>query len=342
MKYIQPEVLQKIKQIDLYTFFSHCEPDALVRICEGTYALRKYKSLKISNGLWHYFQEGIGGRSALDYFVKVEGLSFMEAAHFILGNMEQIGDLSAVKKQDAEKKRNTILLPVKSKTSTHAIEYLKGRGIDEEILLSCIKDDLLYESVYEQENGRKLYHVVFLGYDEEAASYAMIRGIQGNFRGEAGGSEKAYSFRLMAKGSELCTELHLFESAIDVLSYATILKLQGKDYRKYNLMALAGVYKKMKKLPIALQYYLVKHPETKTIILHFDLDETGRKATEMIRSFLQDLYQVNDDPPEFYKDVNDTLCIMKGLKMKCFENEMVKQGTIFSEGKKGKKKDHIR
>ena len=41
--------------------------------------------------------------------------------------------------------------------------------------------------------------------------------------------DKRYSFRLLAR--EPTDTLHLFEAAIDLLSYATYLKCEGKDYK---------------------------------------------------------------------------------------------------------------
>ena len=51
--------------------------------------------------------------------------------------------------------------------------------------------------------------------------------------------------------------MHLFEAAVDLLSYATYLKCEGKDYRKENLLSLSGVYQPKKelsesKIPIVL------------------------------------------------------------------------------------------
>ena len=41
--------------------------------------------LRISNGKWCWFSQGIGGRSALDYLIKVKGIPFTQAAEIILG-----------------------------------------------------------------------------------------------------------------------------------------------------------------------------------------------------------------------------------------------------------------
>ena len=67
--------------------------------------------------------------------------------------------------------------------------------------------------------------------------------------------------------------MHLFEAAIDLLSYATLLKAQGKDYKSENLLSLSGVYQPKKeskdsKIPIALSVFLEKNPLIKTCLLY--------------------------------------------------------------------------
>ena len=74
--------------------------------------------------------------------------------------------------------------------------------------------------------------------------------------------------------------VHLFEAAIDLLSYATYLKCEGKDYKSESLLSLSGVYqpkKEMKdsKIPIALTTFLSANSQIKTIVLHLDNDKVG-------------------------------------------------------------------
>ena len=45
----------------------------------NVYCTKTHDSLRISNGKWCWFSRGIGGASALDYLIKVNGYSFMEA-----------------------------------------------------------------------------------------------------------------------------------------------------------------------------------------------------------------------------------------------------------------------
>ena len=75
MPYITKESLQAAKQMDLLTYLQLCDPQNLVHLSGDTYCTREHDSLKISNGKWHWFSRHIGGRSALDYLIKVKGFS---------------------------------------------------------------------------------------------------------------------------------------------------------------------------------------------------------------------------------------------------------------------------
>lgn len=181
------------------------------------------------------------------------------------------------------------------------LQYLFDRGIDYQIIQECIADGVIFES-----NGR--YHnAVFVGKDETGTlKYAAYRGLgSSTFKGDAYGSDKQYSFRLLAK--EPCQSVHLFEAAIDLLSYATLLKAQGKDYKSENLLSLSGVYQPKKeskdsKIPIALSVFLEKNPLIKTIHLHLDNDKTGRLCTKTLKELLGNKYEVFDEPPKKGKE----------------------------------------
>ena len=131
------------------------------------------------------------------------------------------------------------------------------------------------------------------------------------------GSSKEYSFRLLSK--EKLNSVHFFESSIDLLSYATMLKLKGMDWHRINLIALSGVYQtkvniEESKLPIAVEKFLNKETQIDEIILHFDNDNAGRSATKAFQYLLKDKYKVRDIPAPYGKDINDYLCYKLGLK----------------------------
>jgi hypothetical protein len=71
MPYVTPEQIERAKQMDLLTYLQHYEPQELVRFSGNVYTTRTHDSLKISNGKWYWWSRNIGGRSALDYLIKV-------------------------------------------------------------------------------------------------------------------------------------------------------------------------------------------------------------------------------------------------------------------------------
>lgn len=308
MPYIPPEVVQEVKKIDLLTYLKNYEPYELVHFSGNTYTTRSHDSLKISNGRWTWWSRGVGGRSALDYLIKVRDYSFMEAVELIAGQAAIQPPITLPTEKTKEKK---LLLPKANRSLTNVVSYLQGRGIDTELIEFCIKTGRVYESGYH-------HNAVFVGMDQAGKpKYAALRGIGTDFIGEASGSDKNYSFSIPADGQ--CGTVHLFESAIDLLSYATLKKMDGQVWRAEHLLSLAGVYQPAKeieksKVPAALTWFLREHPEVKNVAFHLDNDRAGRLATLAIRTVLPEKYHTEDKPPPRGNDYNDTLCIRLGLR----------------------------
>ena len=310
MPYIAPEVITEAKRMDLLTYLREYEPGELVKFSSNTYTTRTHDSLKISNGKWMWWSRGIGGKSALDYLIKVRGMDFVGAVQTIMGN----GSVSFPTCENIKiYEEQPLLLPEKSSTTDVVFDYLFGRGIDYEIINHCLEQELIIESL-------PYHNAVFIGYDEnKEPKYAAYRATnQSRIMGDCTGSKKQYSFRLTAENTG---EVHLFECAIDLLSYATLMKLEGKDWRQFNLVSLAGVYSPKQKIedskvPVTLGRLLEKDKTIKRIVLHLDNDIAGRKATKALQTILSDNYEVVDDPPQYGKDVNDFLCKRLGIKDK--------------------------
>ena len=83
MPYIPPSVVREVKRMDLLTYLKNYEPYELVHFSGNTYTTRTHDSLKISNGKWMWWSQRTGGRSALDYLIKVRGYSFLEAVEML-------------------------------------------------------------------------------------------------------------------------------------------------------------------------------------------------------------------------------------------------------------------
>lgn len=308
MPYIPPEVIEQARQIDLLSYLQAFEPNELVRISGNNYTTRTHDSLKISNGKWMWWSQRIGGYNALDYLVKVKEYSFVEAVETLMGKAAVMPTLTVRPKQKEIPK--ALLLPEKSTTTDKITEYLFGRGIDYSIIEYCISKGYIFESL-------PYHNLVCVGFDEQGkARYAAYRAtINRRILGDCSGSDKHYSFRIADSKSDM---VHLFECAIDLLSYATLAKISGRDWQKENLVSLAGVYLPKEKIedsttPAALVQYLKSKPQIKKIVLHLDNDNTGRRATEALKVILPDSYEVIDDPPPKGKDFNDFLCLKLGI-----------------------------
>lgn len=304
MPYISPDVVAKAREMDLLTYLQNYEPNELVHFGGNTYCTREHDSLKISNGKWYWFSRGIGGYNALDYLIKVKEMPFMEAVEIIMGYaavQPPIRASTAPKKEQPK----VLLLPHANPNTDRVISYLAGRGIDREIIQWCIQTGRLYESY-------PYHNVVFVGLDKyNKVRYANLRGCGTDYKGEATGSDKRFSFSIPAQGSDT---LHLFEGTVDLLSYATIRKQEGKVWNGEHLLSLAGVYKPKENLadtalPLALKQYLSEHPEIRRICLRLDQDAAGRLATRTLIALLKDSYTLGDCPPPSGKDYNDSLCM---------------------------------
>lgn len=309
-RYIPPDLLEKARAVDLLTFLKNYDPNELVRVSQNEFKTRTHDSLRISNGFWNWCSVGIGGKNAVKYLEEVKNIPFPDSVEIVLKCLQMRPPI--YEKINEKPKIKTLILPEKNESENKVKTYLKSRGIDEEIIEKCIENNLIYEE--------KNYHnVVFVGYDEnKKAKYAGCRATnESKFKNDATGSDKMYSFRLEAE--EKTDKIFIFEGAIDLLSYATLFKLYGQKYEDKTLISLAGVYQPAKniedsKVPVAIQDYLIKHPEITKIYLCLDNDEAGRKASKALQTVLPKRYEIFDRPPKKCKDYNEYLCSLLGLK----------------------------
>ncbi len=312
MTYYSADDIKKAKEIDLLSYLQKNNPENLKYIGRDTFETVNHDSLKISNGLWFWFSRGIGGKGALEYLIQVEGKSFIEAMGILSGTSNYKVQNNVIKYKDRPME---LKMPQKNDDENIGKRYLINRGIDEAIIQECIDKDLIYQEV-------RTNNVVFVGYDRDnKPRYVSARGTKNTkYFNEARGSNKAFSFKLLSENNS--NEVHIFESAIDVLSYATLLKMQGKKWYEYNLLSLAGVYKIAKnieesKIPLALNSFLDDNGKINKIALHLDNDEAGKLSSKAIISKLKDKYEIVDSPPKYGKDINDFLMykIQKNRKL---------------------------
>lgn len=307
-KFIPKEAVEKARQIDLLTYLQRFEPDQLIKR-SGEYRLVEHDSLVISNGLWHWTSRHIGGRSALDYLIKVRGMSLPDAVEQVMAGTYDPPE------PPPHRDEKRFSLPPRSQNNRIALNYLRSRGIQEDILQFCIQKGYLYESAPH-------HNAVFVGmeYGTQIPRYAFLRGCHDSkhgvsFRGDVYGSKKQYSFRL--EGTDLGA-VHVFEAAIEALSYASLLELAGADWHRCSMLSLGGVAggeeSKEPELPLALGEWLRCCPMTDTVVLHLNNDEAGHKAAAGIRRALPAHIRCVSNPPPQDNDVNDCLCRKLNLR----------------------------
>lgn len=278
MSKVTKEQIAAAKKIGTLDYLQRFEPDELVRTyvangrtmhCkDGEYRTRTHDSLSIKGEKFYWWSRGIGGHSALDYLVKVKEMDFKDAVRFLAGEDAQCIPPAVHQRMEPEKK--TLCLPERNPNNRRVFAYLsRSRGIDPEIINHAIKKGLIYED-------KEHHNLVFVGYKGNEARFAAVRSTltESKWRMDVKGSDKRYGFRMEMPESRSVT---VFEAPIDAMSFAALLKMQGKDWRDMDYVALGGIS------PLAIVTYLSEHPATQTVTIALDNDPAGCAAAEAVR-----------------------------------------------------------
>ena len=273
------------------TYLQATQPQELVELRRGVFCLRSHDSLKISNGKWYWWSRGIGGRSALDYLIEVEGIPLVEAVQRING----LTGSESLSSPSISLPRRPFLLPQRNGSNERVLRYLQQRGIDRDVLDICIAADTLYEDVR--------HNCCFVGFDEtRTPRYAMLRSSDPShsYLQEVAGSDKRFSFSLPPTAS---TKLYITESAIDALSLYVL-----RNHAPDNYLSIAGANTpRGDALPLALAHYLSMHQQIETVCLCLDNDRAGLSAAKAIQARLPEQYRTELLPPKEDKDYNEQL-----------------------------------
>lgn len=299
MRRVTKEQIAKAKEWDLLSYLERFEPHELKKSGPHEYCTRTHDSLKISNGMWCWNSRGIGGRTALDYLIKVRGLDFVSAVETLCGNCAPLPQ-----ERPKPKPPKPFTLPEACRCPSAVVSYLQDRGIDPELIGFCLEAGILYES-------RKYQNCVFVGKDPKGrARFACLRGTRDRFRIDVPGSDKRYNFYLPASAAD-CPRLAVAESPIDALSLATLVKLSGSNWQDSHYLSLGGT------APRAMLQFLHDHPHVTQVSLCLDNDKAGQKGVELLKLAIQEepelterlkLIYPNLPPEEYGKDYNELLC----------------------------------
>ena len=288
---VTKEQIEAAKQISAIQFLRRYRPGQLEKdAARGELHLKDHDSFKIceATSLWHWKSRDVGGRSALDYLIKVEGLGFVEAVR------QLCDELPVCLPPPQPVERKVFALPEPAPNNRRVFAYLLKRGIDRKVIEACVRAGLLYESA-------QYHNAVFVGKDEKnVPRYAFLRGTytQGKpFKAEVSGSDKRYSFCLPPRGET--SRVAVYEAAIETLAHLT---LEGTT-DKYRL-SLGGIYAPAEstqprpfKPPAALESFLSRHPEVTEIEICTNNDFAGRWAAVHIERAYQGRYRMVKNLP---------------------------------------------
>ncbi len=287
------EQIDAAKRMTALEFLQRYRPEELERAgSPGEFQLKSHDSFKINgeSSVWHWKSRDIGGKSALDYLVYVEGVRFVDAVERLCSESPSFQPVSLLYARE----KKDFVLPPAAPDNARVFTYLQGRGVSKEVIAACVRQGILYES-------EPYHNAVFVGKDETGkARYAFLRGTYPKgkpFRMEQAGSDKRYSFCARSAGES--QKLAVYEAAIDLLAHWTLEGPQDK-----HRLSLGGIYAPIEgvvsrdgKLPPALDAFLARHPEIREIEVCTDNDHAGRWAAEHIQKAYRDRYRVSLNLP---------------------------------------------
>ena len=156
------------KRVPAIEFLRRYRSDDLVPAhARGEFQLKSHDSFKINgeSSVWHWKSQDIGGRSALDYLIHVEGVPFVEAVRQLCDERPGPAPVPHL----VVRRRPAFTLPPAAPTTARVERYLLGRGISPQVIRTCIRQGILYES-------HPWHNCVFVGRDETGrARYAALR-----------------------------------------------------------------------------------------------------------------------------------------------------------------------
>ena len=314
--YFDKESIQKLREIDLFTYLSIRDPAELVHVSGQTYCTAEHDSLIISNGMWNWFSRGIGGKNAIDYLVLVKDFSFIEACNEVntIANIDIKPIRKEIKRKYSYNKKEQLEVPNFNRDMSKTKTYLQRRGIENKVIDLFISLGSLKESY-------KYNNALFIGFDKNnEIRYVNQRSTgEKKFGGDVSGSDKKFAFKYVGSNENKC--LKLFEAPIDLMSYMSIKLLNKEEVKQENLLALGGISKfKSGNIPVGLEQYFEDYGKPNTIEIYFDRDETGIEGSRNLKKILEKMnIKVQCFYPKNGKDVNDNLQYFLSKKEKLKE-----------------------
>ena len=304
---------------------------------------RKTYHVKGNSGLYlfpqgyHHFSHGESG-NIIDFAREYQGLSFITAIETILGTRAYANTLPPL---PPTPERGELILPPKSIDIQQTQQYLIAeRCLDLQIVDRLIKQGVIYQAVTKSKDT-VFQNCAFVSFDKNGKPrYCSLRGMgSSRFRQDIVNSDKRYGFTMQGTGNRIFA----FESPIDAISHATLMKLNGMDDTKDFRISEGCLSDK------ALTRFLAANPQISDVVFCFDNDRNGKDhkgnphnhgqefAKKCVAKFGAKGYAVHIQTPH-RKDFNaDLQYIRQSVLMKLREKQV-----LLHKGEKVKKQDKER
>lgn len=304
---------------------------------------RKTYHVKGNGGLYlfpkgyHHFSRGESG-NIIDFAREYQGLSFITAVETILGTKAYANTLPPL---PPTPERGELIVPPKSTDIQQTQQYLIAeRCLDPQIVDSLIEQGVIYQAVTKSK-GTVFQNCAFVSFDKNGKPrYCSLRGMDSSrFRQDIVNSDKSYGFTMQGTGNRV----FVFESPIDAISHATLMKLNGMDDTKDFRISEGCLSDK------ALTRFLADNAQISEVVFCFDNDRNGKDhksnphnhgqefAKKCAAKFGEKGYAVHIQTPH-RKDFNtDLQYIRQSVLMKLREKQVP-----LHKGEKVKKQDKER
>lgn len=237
---VTEQEIAQAKQMNLYQYMQLCEPDNFKPEGPGQFRHKGHSSLTFAeDGSWTYFKTKATGRTALNYLIAVEGVSFVEAVqeiNRIQGGVRPSFQPVKTPPPPAEKKpAKEFRLPRPDKNNYAATAYLRKRCIHPNVLTVCKQKRILYQTSFKDHPN-----CVFVGRDGNGEPKGgSLRGCSKiQFRRDIPGSKKIYPFYIEAAANADTVEVYeapIYNDTAEIISLAAVYYQQ--DWPRSELLS---------------------------------------------------------------------------------------------------------
>ena len=235
----------------------------------------EHDSVSISGNRWYDHKNQTGGYP-IKFMQEFYGLGFRQAVWELLDGETACENKAATmyenhKPRENQASRPSFALPEKAGNMKRLFAYLlKTRFLSRDVVKAFVDAHLLYQE-------RKYNNIVFVGTDKDgnpksASAKSAVSSAKG-FRMTVTGSDCNYGFCWRGGGEWLL----VFESAVDMMSYAT---LYPKGWMGQNYISLDGLS------PKAMLQFLEENEYVKEVYLCLDSDAAGIEACGKLKDLL--------------------------------------------------------